>query len=129
MNPVVVTPIALALIGIVGWFATVYIRDHSDAGRNRAKFRSYLDLVIRAIDAEHACNLAIPSVFSKCLVIKDFDERCGVVRPDIYKKGLFDAACESCKKVSFNSYNEPVRNEAKKAELLACLKKVRSLAK
>ncbi len=87
-----------------------------------------MDTAIRAITVENANNLAIRSSFQACIDYNEFDQKRKDVRPDILRKGVFDAACEACKKVGFIAYNDVQRNAAQKAELLRRLAKVRSLA-
>jgi hypothetical protein len=92
-------------------------------------FRSYIDLALRSIAIEDANTLSVPARFFKCLNIEEFGEKCNEVRPDIWRKGIFDAACDAVKNVSFTAYNDIANNPVKKAELLKHLKKVRSLAR
>jgi hypothetical protein len=120
-------PFIGAAVVVAGWLVSVYIRDRSDAGIRRSKFRSYMDIAIRAIDAEPACNLAIPSSFQKCIDLSEFDAKRKEVRPDIFRKGIFDAACEACKTSGFISYDD-ANNPARKQELIKRLARVRSLA-
>jgi len=106
----------------------VYIRFYCEAAGRRAVFRSYIDLVIRAVNSENANTLAIASTYDSCIKIKAFDKKCSDIRPDIWSKGIFDAACDAVKKVSFIGYGDTKNNPLKKAELLKHLQKVRSLA-
>lgn len=124
MSWIVFIPFAPAAATI----AAIYLRDGGDAGRRRAQFRSYMDIAIRYITVENANNLAIYSSFQACIDYKEFDDQRKNVRPDIVRKGAFDAACEACKTVGFIAYNDVERNAKQKAELLKRLMKVRSLA-
>lgn len=118
------------LVGLICLWLGFRLGSGNDAAVNRKRFRSYIELLRREIEAKEPIEFVFDYHRSVRGVPK-FEIETVEIRSQIRERNVirFDAACAAYKTISFGEFGENEKHKQAKAKLISLLDEISACAK